>query len=98
MGVDGEVCEHSVEIEGSGSLLKAIEVDAKNIPDLVPAIAVLACYAEGTSRIFGAHRLKLKESDRLNSLYIELTKMGAQISMDDDGLTVTGSATACMEQ
>jgi 3-phosphoshikimate 1-carboxyvinyltransferase len=90
MGVNGRVCADSVEIEGSGSLLEAMDVDAKNIPDLVPVIAVLACYAKGTSRIFGAHRLKLKESDRLNSLYTELSKMGAQISMDDDGLTVKG--------
>lgn len=90
MGVNGKVCEDRVEIEGSGSLLKAIAVDAKNIPDLVPACAVLACYAKGTSRIFGARRLRLKESDRLKSLHSELTKMGAQIDMDDDGLTVQG--------
>jgi 3-phosphoshikimate 1-carboxyvinyltransferase len=90
MGVNGKVCSDSVEINGSGSLLKALDVDAKNIPDLVPPIAVLACYAKGTSRIFGAHRLKLKESDRLNSLYTELSKMGAQISMDEDGLIIKG--------
>jgi 3-phosphoshikimate 1-carboxyvinyltransferase len=88
MGVEGKVCLDSVEIEGSGNQLKAIEVDAKNIPDLVPVCAVLACYAKGTSRIFGAHRLKLKESNRLNSLFSELSKMGAQITVNDDGLTV----------
>ena len=90
MGVEGKVCEDSVEIKGSGTLLKPAEVDAKNIPDLVPAIAVLACYAKGTSHIFGAHRLRLKESDRLQSLYAELTKMGAQISIDNDGLIIEG--------
>ena len=82
----------AVEIEGSGKLLKPIEVDAKNIPDLVPAIAVLACYAKGTSHIFGAHRLRLKESDRLESLYLELTKMGAQITINDDGLIIEGGS------
>jgi 3-phosphoshikimate 1-carboxyvinyltransferase len=90
MGVNGKVCPDSVEIEGSGSPLKPMNVDVKNIPDLVPAIAVLACYAKGTSHVFGALRLRLKESDRLKSLYSELGKMGAQISMDEDGLTVTG--------
>ncbi|MCL5949633.1 MAG: 3-phosphoshikimate 1-carboxyvinyltransferase [Candidatus Bathyarchaeota archaeon] len=89
MGVN-EVCEDSVEIKGSGTSLKPIEVDAKHIPDLVPAIAVLACYAKDTSHIFGAHRLRLKESDRLQSLYTELTKMGAQISIDNDGLIIEG--------
>jgi 3-phosphoshikimate 1-carboxyvinyltransferase len=91
MGVNGKVCPDSVEIEGSGSLLKPIEVDAKNIPDLVPAIAVLSCYAKGSSHIFGAHRLKLKESDRLQSLYLELTKMGAQITINTDGLIIEGA-------
>jgi len=90
MGVDGKVCQNSVEIDGSGGLLAAVDVDAKNIPDLVPASTVLACYAKGTSRIFGAHRLRLKESDRLSALHSELIKMGAQIEIDGDGLTVKG--------
>ena len=94
MGVNGKVCDDSIEIEGSGSLLKPLEVDAKNIPDLVPAIAALACYAKGTSHIFGAHRLRLKESDRLQSLYLELGKMGADISITNDGLIIEGGTTS----
>jgi len=92
MGVNGKVCEDRVEIEGSGNLLKPVEVDAKNIPDLVPAIAVLACCAKGISHIFGAHRLRLKESDRLESLYLELTKMGAQVTINNDGLIIQGGS------
>ena len=92
MGVEGKVCEDNVEIEGSGSLLKPIEVDAKNIPDIVPAIAALACCAQGLTHIFGAHRLRLKESNRLESLYLELTKMGAQITINDDGLIIQGGS------
>jgi 3-phosphoshikimate 1-carboxyvinyltransferase len=92
MGVEGEVCEDSVEIEGSGNLLKPVEVDARHIPDLVPIITVLACYSQGVSHIFGAQRLKLKESDRLESLYLELTKMGAQITINDDGLIIRGGS------
>jgi 3-phosphoshikimate 1-carboxyvinyltransferase len=90
MGVNEKVCEDSIEIKRSGGLLRAVEVDAKHIPDLVPAVAVLACYAMGTSHIFGAHRLRLKESDRLNSLYVELRKMGAQISLNEEGLIIEG--------
>ncbi len=92
MGVEGKVCNDSVEIGGTGNLLKPVEVDAKNIPDLVPAIAVLASYAKGTSHIFGAHRLRLKESDRLESLYLELTKMGAKIAINNDGLIIEGGS------
>jgi len=91
MGVEGKVCSDSVEIQGTGALLKPIEVDAKNIPDLVPAIAVLACYAEGTSIISGARRLRLKESDRLQSISEELGKMGAKITLTDDALTIKGT-------
>jgi 3-phosphoshikimate 1-carboxyvinyltransferase len=92
MGVKGKVCADSITIEGSSNLLKPVEVDAKNIPDLVPVIAILACYAKGTSHIFGAHRLRLKESDRLESIYLELTKMGAQININDDGLIIEGGS------
>ena len=92
MGVNGKVCVNSITIEGSSKLLKPVEVDAKNIPDLVPVITILACHAKGTSHIFGAHRLRLKESDRLESLYFELTKMGAQITINDDGLIIEGGS------
>jgi 3-phosphoshikimate 1-carboxyvinyltransferase len=90
MGVQGKVCSQKVEIEEKGSLLEAVDVDAKNIPDLVPVCAVLACYAKGTSKIRDAHRLRYKESNRLLTLYLELKKMGAQISMEEDSLTIEG--------
>ncbi len=90
MGVEGKVCDNSSEINGTGNLLKPLNVDAKNIPDLVPVCAALACYAEGTSKITGAQRLKLKESDRLKSLYLELKKMGAKIVVDESSLTIEG--------
>jgi 3-phosphoshikimate 1-carboxyvinyltransferase len=88
MGVNGKVCPDHVKIKGEGGLLEAVDVDARNIPDLVPVCAVLACYAKGTSKIHDAHRLRYKESDRLMSLYLELKKMGAQIAMDESSLTV----------
>jgi 3-phosphoshikimate 1-carboxyvinyltransferase len=92
MGIEGKVCAGSVEIEGTGKPLKPIDVDAKNIPDLVPAIAVLACYANGTSHISGARRLRLKESDRLLTIYEELSKMGAKIEITEDHLTIRGTS------
>ena len=90
MGVNGKVCPDRVEVESKGGLLKAVNVDARDIPDLVPVCAVLACYAKGTSKIHGAYRLRYKESDRLLSLYLELKKMGARITMDENSLTVKG--------
>jgi 3-phosphoshikimate 1-carboxyvinyltransferase len=90
MGVNGKVCPDHVEIVGNGGLLDAVDVDARDIPDLVPVCAVLACYAKGTSKIYDAHRLRYKESDRLLSLHLELKKLGAQITMDEGSLTVEG--------
>ncbi|TRO49711.1 3-phosphoshikimate 1-carboxyvinyltransferase [Candidatus Bathyarchaeota archaeon] len=90
MGVNGKVCPDRIEIKENGGLLEAVYVDARDIPDLVPVCAILACYAKGISRIYNAHRLRYKESDRLLSLYIELKKMGARIAMDESSLTVEG--------
>lgn len=90
MGVDGTVCPSSVEIIGSGKILEPFDADAREIPDLVPVCAALACFADGTSRIHDAQRLKLKESDRLTSLYLELRKMGANIEIDESSLTIKG--------
>jgi 3-phosphoshikimate 1-carboxyvinyltransferase len=90
MGMNGRVCPDKVEIEGKGGLLKAADVDARDIPDLVPVCTVLGCYAKGTSKIHDAHRLRYKESDRLTSLHLELKKMGAKIAIDGSSLTVKG--------
>jgi len=90
MAVQGKVCPDKIEIDGKAEMLKAVDVDARDIPDLVPICCVLACFAEGTSRIHDAERLKLKESDRLTSTYTELRKMGADIAVDESSLTVKG--------
>jgi 3-phosphoshikimate 1-carboxyvinyltransferase len=90
MGVQGKVCSEHIEIEGSDNLLNPFDVNAKETPDLVPVCAALACYADGVSKIHGAERLKLKESDRIKSLFLELRKMGAAITVNEDSLTVKG--------
>jgi 3-phosphoshikimate 1-carboxyvinyltransferase len=92
MGVEGKVCGNQIEICGTGSTLRAVNVNAKDMPDLVPICATLACYAGGVSRIHGAKRLRLKESDRLQSLYVELGKMGANVNVNEESLTVKGPA------
>jgi 3-phosphoshikimate 1-carboxyvinyltransferase len=90
MGATVHVRSNQIEIAENGGALNAVDVDARDIPDLVPVCAVLACYAQGTSVIHDAQRLRYKESDRLSSLYAELKKMGAEIAMDESSLTVKG--------
>ena len=91
MGSKMWIGDKSVEVEGRR--LDAVDVDARDTPDLVPVYAVLACYSQGTSKIYNAKRLRYKESDRLASLHGELRKMGARIVMRKDGLTIRGPCT-----
>lgn len=77
-------------VEVGGNLKRAIEVDARDTPDLVPTCTAIACYANGTSRIYHAKRLRYKESDRLAALYTEFKKMGADIKVEGDSLIING--------
>ena len=90
MGASVKIGNDSVEVEG-GQLV-GVDIDAKDIPDLVPVCAVLGCYAEGRSVIYNAKRLRYKESDRLDSISTELKKMGADIMVNEDGLTINGGS------
>lgn len=72
------------------SSLVGIDVDASQIPDLVPVIAAVASVAKGRTRIYGASRLRLKESDRLNSVSNMLSRLGARITENYDGLVIEG--------
>mgnify|MGYP001057312467 CR=1 FL=1 len=63
---------------------------AERIPDLVPILAVLGACAEGSTQIFGASRLKFKESNRLKSLYDGLKNLGVDVTETDDGLLIQG--------
>ena len=70
--------------------LQGIEIDAAQIPDLVPILAVVAAKAKGTTSIYNASRLRLKESDRLAAVRISLAAMGTEIEGTDDGLIING--------
>ncbi len=72
--------------------LRGIEIDANDIPDLVPPLALVAACANGTTRIFGAERLRLKESDRLLSVSEALNALGGKVTVTDDGLLIEGTS------
>ena len=73
------------------SALHGTEIDAADVPDLVPVLAVAAPAAAGETRIYNAARLRLKESDRLASVCALLTALGGRCSATDDGLLLTGA-------
>ena len=70
--------------------LRGIEIDAAQIPDLVPVLAATAALAEGRTVITGAARLRLKESDRLDAMTNALLILGAKITQQPDGLVIDG--------
>ncbi len=71
--------------------LCGIEIDAAQIPDMVPVLAVLACGARGKTTIRNAGRLRIKESDRLMSVSRVLADLGADITEMPEGLEIFGT-------
>ena len=67
-----------------------MEIDARNIPDLVPVLAATAALIPGETRIVNAARLRLKESDRLTTTAQTLNALGGQVEETADGLVIQG--------
>ncbi len=63
-------------------------IDAGEIPDLVPILAVLLSFRKGGGQIVNAGRVRLKESDRLHAVAVELNRLGARVQEDEAGLTI----------
>lgn len=87
-GAKVETGENSVCVKEGR--LHGADIDAGNIPDLVPIIAVLAAFSEGKTVISGAERLRFKESDRIKSVVDNLKLMGADVSETADGMIIYG--------
>ncbi|MDO8647278.1 MAG: 3-phosphoshikimate 1-carboxyvinyltransferase [Candidatus Diapherotrites archaeon] len=82
--------ENSVTLEGAP--LKGIgNIDMNNYPDIVMPLAVVAAFAEGKTKITNISHLKFKESDRLGVTVNELRKLGAEVSGDDNSITINGT-------
>jgi len=69
------------------------KADCSDIPDLVPILAVLGAFGSGESVIYNAKRLKIKESNRLETTAALLNNLGGDVEVTDDGLIIrpTGS-------
>ena len=64
------------------------KIDINDCIDVLPLLAVLACYASNCTEIFGAGIARCKESDRIKAISTELRKMGANIEEKDEGMIV----------
>ena len=88
-----EVIQEADSVTVKKSDMKGIEIDASQIPDLVPALAVCASFADGVTRITNAERLRIKESDRLISTAALINSLGGEAKELPDGLVIRGSRT-----
>lgn len=74
----------------TGGELKAIDADMSQIPDQVPTVAAVAPFAAGTTVIRNVPHLRLKESDRLSAMAMELRRVGGEVEELPDGLEIAG--------
>ncbi|MCB1173350.1 MAG: 3-phosphoshikimate 1-carboxyvinyltransferase [Leptospiraceae bacterium] len=81
----------SITIEGppAGTRLRALDVDMNAMPDAAMTLAVLALFADGESHIRNIANLRVKESERIQGLRIELEKLGARVIEEPDALHIS---------
>ena len=88
MGADVEMSEKGVRVRKSQ--LKGIEIDMNRTPDALPAMAVTAAYAQGTTKLVNVAQARNKETDRITCMAEELAKLGIKTEEQPDGLIIHG--------
>ena len=81
---------HDDIVTVDGAELHGLAIDAGDVPDLVPILAVLGAYATGKTEIFNISHLRYKETDRIAAMTTELRKMQVEISKVNDVLKIKG--------
>jgi len=89
MGAHVEVGDDWVQVRAPAGRLRAIETDATAIPDAAMTAAVLALFADGTTRINGIGSWRVKETDRIAAMATEISKLGAEVRSGSDWIAVT---------
>ena len=87
--------EPVADIHVRSSSLKNIEISGETIPrliDEIPILALAATQAEGVMVIKDAAELKVKETDRINTVVSQLQTLGASIEATDDGMVICGKS------
>lgn len=86
MGADITIGPNSATIKASK--LKGIEIDMNKTPDALPAMAVTAAFADGTTSLLNVPQARAKETDRINAMACELKKMAVDVEELPDGLII----------
>ncbi len=88
MGADVHVQADSIQITGTDEL-EGIDADLSLMPDMAQTLGVAAIFAKGPTTLRGIHSLRKKETDRIEALRTELSKMGANVDLTaDDVMTI----------
>lgn len=85
--------EPVADLEVAHAELTASSIRPQEVPSLVdelPILALAACCARGRTRVRGAEELRVKESDRLQSVRDALWRVGGHIEVEDDGWFIRG--------
>ncbi|HOV69335.1 MAG TPA: 3-phosphoshikimate 1-carboxyvinyltransferase [Clostridia bacterium] len=90
-GFGANVSQSREAVTAKQSALTGMDIDARDIPDLVPVLAVLGAYASGKTRIYNIERLQLKESDRKAAVYNMIKSMGGEIELAPESIIIKGS-------
>ena len=86
-----KISMHDDLITVKGDNLVGREIDMNDIPDALPAMAVAGCFAAGETRLVNVPQARMKETDRIQVMCEELSKMGARITELPDGLVIQPS-------
>ena len=92
MGARIESGPNWLHIQRGAWPLKAIDLDCNHIPDAAMTLAVMALYANGTTRLRNIASWRVKETDRIAAMAIELRKLGATVVEGADFIEVTPPA------
>lgn len=87
MGADIVVEPNQLIIQG-GRVLQGMKIDANDIPDLLPTLAVIGSAAVGKTEIFNVAQARIKETDRIHSMTEGLRRLGAEVEESKDSITV----------
>ena len=92
MGAHIDSQANSLHVRRGAWPLRAIDLDCNHIPDAAMTLAVMALFAQGTTRLRNIASWRVKETDRIAAMACELRKLGAQVTEGPDFLEVTPPA------
>jgi len=92
MGAQVKSGPNWIEVSRGAWPLKALTLDCNHIPDAAMTLAVMALYAQGTTRLTNIASWRVKETDRIAAMAAELRKLGAAVLEGTDFIEVTPPA------